>query len=161
MRAVFTTDIGDCAVAWNEAGLTRFWLPTAGAEPGDAGVMPPEIARLVDRVRAHLRGDFQDFSGERYDFSSQPEFQAKVLRATLTIPAGQTRSYGDLSVQIGATTAASRSVGTALGRNSWPLLIPCHRVVASDGRMTGFSGPGGIATKLKLLALEGAQLFAL
>ena len=52
----------------------------------------------------------------------------------------------------------ARAVGTALGANLWPLLIPCHRIVASTGKMTGYSGPGGVATKVKLLALEGAQL---
>jgi methylated-DNA-[protein]-cysteine S-methyltransferase len=73
---------------------------------------------------------------------------------------GHTSSYGDLAAAIGQPAAASRAVGTALGSNPWPLLIPCHRILAATGKMTGFSGPGGIATKVKLLALEGAQLLA-
>lgn len=96
----------------------------------------------------------------RYDFSEVAPFNLAVLRATLAIKAGSTRSYGEIAKAIGQPPAASRAVGAALGANHWPLLIPCHRVVAADGRMTGFSGPGGVQTKLRLLALEGAQLFS-
>ena len=61
---------------------------------------------------------------------------------------------------LGQPPGVSRAIGAALGANPWPLLVPCHRIVAADGKMTGFSGPGGIRTKLRLLALEGAELFA-
>jgi methylated-DNA-[protein]-cysteine S-methyltransferase len=76
------------------------------------------------------------------------------------VKAGHTSSYGEITEAIGQPITASRAVGTALGDNPWPLLIPCHRIVSAAGKMTGFSGPGGIATKIKLLAVEGAQLFA-
>lgn len=88
------------------------------------------------------------------------EVAREVYRANLAVKAGRTCSYGDIARQLGHPPAASRAVGTALGANPWPLLVPCYRVVASDGYMTGFSGPGGIKTKLRLLAIEGAQLFA-
>ena len=94
----------------------------------------------------------------RYDFSRVPPFVGEVLRATLHVKSGRTATYGEIATAIGQPLAASRAVGSALGDNPWPLLIPCHRIVAADGRMTGFSGPGGVATKARLLALEGAQL---
>jgi methylated-DNA-[protein]-cysteine S-methyltransferase len=111
-------------------------------------------------VRQHLHGKFQDFSDVRYDFARVPEFAREVYHATLGVKAGQTTSYGALATALGHPPAASRAVGSALGANPWPLLVPCHRIVAADGKMTGFSGPGGIKTKLRLLALEGAELFA-
>ena len=161
-HATFSTPLGICAIAWNDAGLTRFLLPdperpTGGNTEADP---PAWVAEIIDRVKRHLIGDAQDFSDVRYDFSRVPEFVRSVLHATLAIKAGHTASYGDIATAIGQPLVASRAVGSALGDNPWPLLIPCHRIVAASGKMTGFSGPGGVATKVKLLALEGAQLLA-
>ncbi|MCX6951108.1 MAG: MGMT family protein, partial [Verrucomicrobia bacterium] len=138
--------------------LTRFELPEAAPLPHDLVTPPPEISALVTRVQRHLAGDAQDFSDLRYDFARLPEFHQAVLRATLAVKSGHTATYGDLARTLGQPPGASRAVGTALGANPWPLLIPCHRIVAAGGKMTGFSGPGGVATKVRLLALEGAQL---
>jgi methylated-DNA-[protein]-cysteine S-methyltransferase len=95
-----------------------------------------------------------------FDFNRLPPFDQAVLRATLNIKAGRTATYGDIACAIGESAGASRAVGSALAANPWPLLIPCHRIVSASGRMTGFSGAGGVNTKVKLLALEGAQLLA-
>lgn len=157
-RTAFETVIGVCAIAWGDHGLTGFELPEAQTRAGDLSPSP-EIAAIIERVRRHVRGEFQDFSDLRYDFRLVPAFNADVLRATLLVKAGQTRSYGEIAAALGQAAAASRAVGSALGANRWPLLIPCHRIVSASGRMTGFSGPGGVKTKLRLLALEGAQLF--
>jgi methylated-DNA-[protein]-cysteine S-methyltransferase len=116
------------------------------------------VNEIIDRVKRHLEGDPQDFSDVKFDFGRMPAFNRAVLEATLRIKSGHTSTYGEIATAIGQPLAASRAVGTALGANPWPLLIPCHRVVAATGNMTGFSGPGGVATKVKLLALEGAQL---
>jgi methylated-DNA-[protein]-cysteine S-methyltransferase len=159
-RAAFDTAIGRCAVAWEGELVTRFWLPEALAQPGDETDLPRYISAIITRVQAHVSGRFQHFSDVSYDFRDESEFNIQVLRATLAIRAGETRSYGEIAAAIGQPPGASRAVGTALGANRWPLLIPCHRVVSATGKMTGFSGPGGIKTKLRLLALEGAQLFA-
>lgn len=159
-HATFATPLGLCAIAWSDAGLTRFLLPDP-ERPSGGGTEtepPPWIAAVVARVRRHLTGEGQDFSDVRYDFTRVTEFVAAVLRATLAVKSGHTATYGELAAAIGQPPAASRAIGTALGDNPWPLLIPCHRVVAASGKMTGFSGPGGIATKARLLALEGAQL---
>jgi methylated-DNA-[protein]-cysteine S-methyltransferase len=161
-HATFSTPVGTCVVAWNDVGLTRFLLPDPERPaPARDESSPPEwVSQAITRVQRHLAGDLQDFTDLRYDFSRVPTFVSAVLRAVLQVKAGSTTSYGELATVIGQSTGASRAVGTALGSNPWPLLIPCHRVVAANGKMTGFSGPGGVATKLKLLALEGAQLVA-
>jgi methylated-DNA-[protein]-cysteine S-methyltransferase len=159
-RTTFPTPLGRCALSWHEAGLTGFNLPEAAVRSDDETAPPVEIATIIARVQRHLAGEPQDFSDLHYDFAEVPAFNLEVLRATLAVKSGQTRSYGEIATAIGQPLAASRAVGAALGANRWPLLIPCHRVVAADGRMTGFSGPGGIKTKLRLLALEGSQLFA-
>ena len=159
-RTTFTTPLGVCAIAWNEAGLlTHFDLPGATARADDLTAPPPaEIAAIIGRVRRHLAGEVQDFSDVGYDFSAVPAFNQRVLRATLDVKAGYTSTYGRIAAAINEPSVASRGVGAALGANRWPLLIPCHRITGADGKMTGFSGPGGVATKVKLLALEGAQL---
>jgi methylated-DNA-[protein]-cysteine S-methyltransferase len=158
----FVTPLGLCAIAWNETGLIQFRLPgevpRAPAEATSESEPPPWIQAIIDRVQRHLRGELQDFADLPYDFATVPAFGREVLRATLAVKAGHTATYGDLARTLGQPPAASRAVGTALGANPWPLLIPCHRIVAASGKMTGYSGPGGIATKTRLLALEGAQL---
>jgi methylated-DNA-[protein]-cysteine S-methyltransferase len=161
-HATFPTPLGTCAIAWSDTGLTRFLLPDP-ARPAGGGTEsdpPPWVAEIIARVQKHIAGEPQDFSDVRYDFGRMPEFNRSVLRAALAVKSGHTATYGELATAIGQTAAAARAVGSALGDNPWPLLIPCHRIVAATGKMTGFSGPGGIATKIKLLALEGAQLLA-
>jgi len=174
-RAVFSTAIGACGVAWTEAGLCGFALPTVaadyfrecGGEGGAAlakcrsgGMRPAWIEALIARVVRHLDGVAQDFAGERYDFSRVTAFQREVYEAALRVKAGETRTYGWLAEQTGRGMVASRAVGGALGQNPWPLLVPCHRFIGANGKMTGFSAPGGLVTKRKLLALEGAELIA-
>jgi methylated-DNA-[protein]-cysteine S-methyltransferase len=161
-HATFNTPLGLCAIAWNDAGLTRFLLPDPERRPGgNTEAEPPGwVHEIIQRVQRHLAGEPQDFATVRFDFSRVPEFVRAVLNATLNVKSGFTATYGEIATAIGQPLAASRAVGTALGGNPWPLLIPCHRIVASTGKMTGFSGPGGVATKVKLLALEGAQLLA-
>jgi methylated-DNA-[protein]-cysteine S-methyltransferase len=101
----------------------------------------------------------QEFTGLPYAWHRVSAFQQKVYQAALQVKPGQTMSYGQLAAIVGPP-ATPRAVGNALGQNPWPVLVPCHRFIAADGRMTGFSAPGGIKTKLRLLALEGAELFA-
>ena len=162
-RARFSTLLGDCVITWGDAGLTGFSLPndrTCAEAEAVATEPPPWVREIIARVQRHLAGEPQDFSDVRYDFSGVPAFNQRVLRATLAIPPGHTATYGQIAAAIAEPPTASRGVGAALGANRWPLLIPCHRITGADGKMTGFSGPGGVATKVKLLALEGAQLLA-
>ncbi|HRI81529.1 MAG TPA: methylated-DNA--[protein]-cysteine S-methyltransferase [Opitutaceae bacterium] len=155
--AAFPTPLGTCSISWQDDMLTGFQLPPAS---GEAAAIPPWVANVITRVQRHLTGELQDFSDLPYAFESVGDFAGQVYRATLQVKAGATCSYGEIAQKLGQLPAVSRAVGTALGANPWPLLVPCHRVVAGDGKMTGFSGPGGVKTKLRLLALEGAQLFA-
>jgi methylated-DNA-[protein]-cysteine S-methyltransferase len=160
-HATFSTPLGLCGIAWNESGLTRFLLPDPERHPGHKESDPPSwVCDIIERVKRHLSGEVQDFSNVRYDFTRLPEFARAVLNATLCVKPGHTATYGDLASALGQPLAAARAIGVALASNPWPLLIPCHRIIAATGKMTGFSGPGGIATKVRLLALEGAQLFA-
>jgi methylated-DNA-[protein]-cysteine S-methyltransferase len=166
----FKTAIGVCGIAWNNTSVTRFWLPAPdgsadrSSPPSDESKasepLPEWVQQLIDAVKRHLEGDMRDFADVSFDFDQVSSFQRAVYEAALTVKSGTTRSYGWLASSIGQPPAASRAVGTALGQNPWPLLVPCHRFIAADGKMTGFSGPGGIKTKLRLLALEGAELFA-
>ena len=114
---------------------------------------------IIARAWRHLAGEMQDFANLPYAWSRGLRFNALCMKLVQVKP-GQTWSYGQLAAAIGQPSAAARAVGTALGQNPWPLLVPCHRFIGADGRMTGFSAPGGIKTKLRLLALEGAELFA-
>ena len=102
------------------------------------------------------------FDGDltRFDLPLQPmgtKHQEKVWAAMQAIPYGETRTYGDLALEIGS---AAQAVGTACGRNPIPILVPCHRIVASAGKLGGYSGDGGLHTKRALLVLEGALTVA-
>jgi len=100
------------------------------------------------------------FAGTRTDFAlpldpAGTAFQRRVWRELAAIPYGETRSYGQLAARLGT---APRPLGGACGRNPLPILIPCHRVLAGDGRLGGYSGIDGIDTKIFLLRLEGVPL---
>jgi methylated-DNA-[protein]-cysteine S-methyltransferase len=168
----FPTAFGTCAVAWNEKGLTRFQLPeqTGSRAPkpqapeGGPRVTeddaPAWVRRVIARVRRHLGGDLQDLSDLQLDWSQVGEFQRAVYRQAQSIGPGFKRSYGEVARALELGPGASRAVGAALAANPWPLLVPCHRVVSASGKMTGFSAPGGVRTKTRLLALEGAELLS-
>lgn len=157
----FQTALGLCRIEWNDAGLAAFRLPeldAAAAFPESENTSPSWVHQLAGRVQKHLEGELQDFSDATFDFSLVSSFQRAVYEGALAVKPGQTQSYGWLARKIGQPVFASRAIGTALGQNPWPLLVPCHRFIGASGKMVGFSGPGGIQTKLRLLALEGAML---
>lgn len=164
---VFGTVIGTCALAWttteSRTPVTLFQLPEAtedatrcrisksGAHQCDAP--PAEIRALISRIGAHLEGQLSDFKDVEVDLSNVPSFARSVYMATLQIPPGQTRTYGQIAHQLGQPNAA-RAVGQALGNNPIPLIVPCHRVVAAASKGGGFSAHGGLKTKARLLAIE-------
>lgn len=168
---LFTTAFGPCGLSWGEGGLASFHLPEhteaeterrlASAGKSTRCDRPPEwVEAIITRVRLHLEGVAQDFSDVRIDWSLVSEFQRDVYRQTQRIGPGSVRSYGEVAGALGLGREGSRAVGAALASNPWPLLVPCHRVVSAGGKMTGFSAPGGVRTKTRLLALEGAQLLS-
>ncbi|MGH8930796.1 MAG: methylated-DNA--[protein]-cysteine S-methyltransferase [Egibacteraceae bacterium] len=165
--ALFGTAIGQCAIAWDHRGVTAVQLPEA-AEPAtrarilqrvpDARLATPsqEARRAVDGIVSLLDGEATDLSFVRLDMHAVPPFHRRVYEIARTIPAGSTLTYGEVAARLGATSAA-RAVGQALGRNPFPIVVPCHRVLAAGGKVGGFSANGGAATKLRLLEIEGAR----
>lgn len=164
--ALFDTPIGRCAIAWEGAAVLGLQLPEASDEsararmarrfPGFTPAEPPApVVRLIGQVAAHLGGERVDYSAAALALERAGAFETSVYRAALAIPWGETRTYGALAAGLGDPGAA-QAVGQALGRNPWPIVVPCHRITAADGRTGGFSAPGGAATKLRLLEIEGA-----
>jgi methylated-DNA-[protein]-cysteine S-methyltransferase len=118
---------------------------------------PPAMAAILSRLAAALQGAPDTLEDVPLADADVPEFHRRVYALTRRIPPGQTRSYGELADALGGP-AVARAVGQALARNRFAPLVPCHRVMAAHGRAGGFSGPGGLHTKLRLLQLEGAAL---
>lgn len=164
--ALFDTPFGACGIAWAHGGLIGTMLPERDAAAtrarlarrfdGLAEADPPKAVRAaIGEVVAHLGGARVDYDGVALDFARVGAWEAAVYRAARAIPHGETRTYGALAAALGEPGAA-QAVGQALGRNPWPIIVPCHRITAADGRAGGFSAPGGAATKLRLLEIEGA-----
>jgi methylated-DNA-[protein]-cysteine S-methyltransferase len=164
--ALFETAIGRCAIAWSGRGLIGVQLPEdseaaavrrlARRFPGlDPAPPPAAVAAAIARITAFLEGGTDDFAGVALDEGAVGGFDRAVYRETRAIPAGATSTYGAIAARLGDPGLA-RAVGQALGRNPWPILVPCHRVTGAEGRMGGFSAPGGRRTKLRLLEIEGA-----
>jgi methylated-DNA-[protein]-cysteine S-methyltransferase len=168
----FPTAFGPCGIAWNETGLTGFQLPDENeasaevhlakrsrSEPA-TGPAPDWVQRIIGRVQQHLAGQLQDFTGTVLDWSRVSDFQQAVYLQALEIKPGYKKSYGDIARAMALGHEAARAVGTALATNPWPLIVPCHRVVSAGDKMNGFSAAGGVRTKTRLLALEGAELLS-
>jgi len=155
----FPTSFGHCAIAWNENSLTSFHLPSDKTITAANTPAPDWVASIIARVQRHFDGEMQDFADLPFDFSRVTPFQHAVYLAALKVKAGTTQTYGWLANEIGRGPSASRAVGTALGCNPWVLLVPCHRFLGANGKLTGFSASGGVETKRRLLALEHAELF--
>jgi methylated-DNA-[protein]-cysteine S-methyltransferase len=163
---IFETAIGWAGLAWSEEGLVGAHLPERDPEtvrrsfarrvPEAKEAAPTqEMEAVIEGVRALMRGEKPDLSRARVDFARVPEFNAKVYEITRRIPAGETLTYGEIAVKLGDRLLA-RDVGAALGKNPWPIIVPCHRVTAAGGKLGGFSARGGAETKLRLLEIEGA-----
>ena len=114
------------------------------------------IEAVIGAMVALLSGSRADLSEVELDLSAASDFERQVYAAARAIPVGETRTYGELAAAIGAPEAA-QAVGRALGRNPCPIIVPCHRILAADGKSGGFSAPGGASTKLKMLEIEGAR----
>lgn len=165
--ARFATAIGDCGIAWGEQGVVGLWLPrTDGSLPAatvlrrwpDASEapLPPALQGPVQQIIDLLAGRAKPMLDDvPLDFSRIGEFDAKVYDAARRIAPGSTASYGEIAKQLGDANEA-RAVGQALGRNPFPIVVPCHRVLAANGKAGGFSAPGGVIAKHRLLEIEGA-----
>lgn len=165
---MFDTAIGAVGVAWSADGITRLQLPEAGRAATERRLRgrsastaesrpPPQIARAIGAVQKYMKGDQIDFSGIKLDLAGVGAFHRSIYEALCRVGWGTTTTYGALARQAGDPGAA-RAVGQAMGRNPVPVIIPCHRVLASGGKPGGFSAFGGAITKQRLLALEGVHL---
>jgi len=158
--AIIDTALGHVGLLHSEAGLYRVvicpaWEEVAeivtrdypaAVESADAfGDLPQRIVRYLDGERVTFN--------DRLDWAGASAFRRDVWQATCAIPYGETRSYGRVADKIGRSKAA-RAVGQALAANPMPIVVPCHRVIGSDGGLTGFAG--GIEMKRRLLEIEGA-----
>ena len=163
---VFETPIGPCGLAWGERGLIGLRLPEPDAEavrtwllrhyPEATGSEPPaEVLEARDRILALLSGRTDDLVSVRLDLDRVGDFERRLYAFARAIPPGQTTTYGELAQRMGDPHAA-QAVGQAMGKNPWPIVVPCHRVVGSNGKLGGFSAPGGVKTKLRILEIEGA-----
>jgi methylated-DNA-[protein]-cysteine S-methyltransferase len=165
---LFDTPVGACALVWGAHGLVGVLLPEATAaatrlraQRRHAGALEaaptPEIQRVIERIRGLLDGGRDDLADIALDLRSIPPFNRRVYEIARAIRPGSTRSYGEIAIELGEPHAA-RAVGQALGANPFPIIVPCHRVLAAGARAGGFSAPGGTRTKLRLLEIERAPL---
>jgi methylated-DNA-[protein]-cysteine S-methyltransferase len=165
--SLFDTEIGRCGIAWSDGGVVGVQLPEGsdlamraqllrrfpGAREGEP---PAEARRAIGGIVALLRGEASALGAITLDMDDVPPFERRVYEVARTIPPGDTLSYGEIARRLGAP-AAAREVGQALGRNPFAIVVPCHRVVAADGKLGGFSARGGAATKRRLLSVERAR----
>lgn len=157
----FDTALGRCGIAWSRLGIVGSLLPEASPatlqrrHPGAVltDELPPVVQAAVDGIRALLAGEMRDLSDIVLDERAIPEFRRQVHALTRAIPPGQTRTYGDIAAALGQPGAA-RAVGRAEGENPFAPIVPCHRVMGAGGEPAGFSAPGGIETKRRLLLIE-------
>lgn len=168
--ALFETVIGHAGIAWGDRGLVGVHLPEHEPQiarqsflrrfpKASEAPVPSEYAKTVEDIRALMRGDKPDLLDAPIDLSRTPEFHARVYAIARAIPPGETLTYGQIAERLGDKLLA-RDVGQALGKNPWPIVVPCHRVTAAGGKPGGFSARGGVNTKLKLLGIEGAKAAA-
>ena len=166
---LFDTAIGRCGIAWAERGVVGIQLPERDEQRTQARLVarvpgtvrgstpPPAVQRAVHGIVALLGGEAVDLSFVTLDMDRVPAFDRRVYEVARLIPAGTTCTYGEVASCAGAPREA-RAVGQALGRNPFAIVVPCHRVVAADGSIGGFSAHGGAATKRTMLTIEGVRL---
>jgi len=166
---VFPSDLGWMALTWAGEWLTRvtFGHPSAAAvisslevednwaatEPVNA---PKWIAQLAVRLQSYAAGKAEEFDDAPLELSHLSPFQKKVVQACRRIKRGKVRSYGELAAAAGSPGAA-RAVGSVMSRNRFPIIVPCHRVIASGRLLGGFSARDGLNMKRRMLALEGVE----
>ena len=168
---IFVTPIGPCGIAWRGAKVigveigdtdekeTRYRLgERVGEQFSDAQAdVPAFVTQAIEKVRALLDGGSPDFSQTPLAFESLPDLNRQVYEIILELKAGETTTYGAIARRLG-DVSLSQAVGYALGKNPFPIIVPCHRVLGSNGKVGGFSAAGGTATKLKLLNIERAKI---
>ncbi|MBL8341131.1 MAG: methylated-DNA--[protein]-cysteine S-methyltransferase [Rubrivivax sp.] len=166
--AMFDTLLGPCGIAWRGEAVTLLLLPTVDREAtfeqltwqSGSEVAPPPwpgfVTGAMSEVQALLRGEPADLRGVPLDWAGIGQFERKVYEAARRVLPGHVCTYEELA-QVMNAPGSARAVDLALARNPWPLLVPCHRVVAGGGRLGSFSSAGGLGLKKWLIEREAAM----
>ncbi len=165
--AIFETAIGACGVIWSPRGVIGVQLPEGDEAqtrarlsrrfPGALEVSPhAAVEAAIAAMTTLLNGEPVDLTDIELDLDGVEPLLRGIYDVARGIPPGSTLTYGEVAARIGEPGAA-RAVGQAMGRNPCPIIIPCHRVLAASGGTGGFSAPGGVNTKLRMLQIEGAH----
>jgi methylated-DNA-[protein]-cysteine S-methyltransferase len=166
--SIFETSLGPGGIAWADQGIVGVQLPEAVAGrvrlrlkrrfPHAVEAEPPsDVADAITLIGALLDGQPTDLSSIRLDMRRIPELAQRVYEIARSLRPGQTLTYGQIAQRLGDPLLA-RDVGQALARNPFPIIVPCHRVLAAGGKLGGFSAAGGVATKQRLLDIERADV---
>jgi len=155
------TPLGPLTALWSNLGLCRLQFGHAEAQLLDwaqaravaSAVRSAGPSVLQSAVNEYFAGGEFDFPWGQIDWTGIPEFHQRALVRCMQLRRGETLTYGQLAAEIGSPQAA-RAVGQAMARNRLPLVIPCHRLLGSTGKLTGYSAADGVATKSQLLAFE-------
>jgi methylated-DNA-[protein]-cysteine S-methyltransferase len=164
--ALFPTAIGVCGLAWSERGITRVVFPERTEAATRARLTrrdpdltevppPPAIDHTITAITALLESGRADLTDVALDMEGIDADERVIMEAARGIPAGATLTYGELAAKVGQPNGA-RAVGQAMARNPFPIVVPCHRVLAAGGGFGGFSAPGGLESKARLLTIERA-----
>src|SRR5882724_10896792 len=164
---IFDTGIGRCGIAWGPRGVTGVQLPERSDRETGACLLrkcpdareaspPSDVQQAIDAIVALLHGEAVDLSEVVLDMARVGEFERRVYHVARTIQPGATLTYGEIATRLGDRGLA-RDVGQAMGRNPFPIVVPCHRVMAAGGKPGGFSANGGLTTKLRMLTIERAR----
>ncbi len=161
--SVFSTDLGWMALVGRRREVSRLLIGYGSRKEAIAAVAATEAEfghddwypELADQLRAYAAGEPVEFGEVRVDLGPIRPFTQRVVACCRKIRRGTTCTYGQLAAEAGSPGAA-RAVGQCMARNPVPIIIPCHRVVASDGSLDGYSAPQGLVLKRKILSLEGA-----
>ncbi len=147
---IIGVEIGDA-----DENETRYRLQSRFSDT-EALNPPTYVSEAIDKVRVLLDGGDPDFSQTPLALDSVPDLNRQVYEILLELKAGETITYGAIARRLG-DVSLSQAVGYALGKNPFPIIVPCHRVLGSNGKVGGFSAAGGTATKLRLLNIERAR----
>jgi methylated-DNA-[protein]-cysteine S-methyltransferase len=165
----FETRNGFVALAWNQHGVSSLRLPSQTEASAEASILKrlpharralpsASIAQLISDIKRYFEGEKIDFSQVPVDLGSQTPFFSGVYTEVRKLRWGETTTYGTVAKSLGGEPQAARDVGQAMAANPVPLIVPCHRVLAAGGKLGGFSAPGGLSSKVRMLEIEGVAL---
>src|SRR6478609_7668663 len=162
------TALGPLGLGWSDAGIQRIYLPEVTPEATAARLeakgykkrraVPKHLDKSAKRIAQHLRGRPVDLGEVLLDLEHLPEPRRRIYDTLRKVPSGTTLTYGELA-ELAGMPGTQQSVGTAMGENPCPVVVPCHRVLPATGKLGGYSGPGGAETKARILRIEGVNIW--